>query len=111
MSLVTSLTLPHISAVLNIGDFVLTLTNVVLQICHVIKRKKEVLVTGNVLKDTHVHKNIKLPRDLIMDYDLITTAYKLHGMESVKEVVITQRHKVVSATEIKDIAYVFDEKK
>ena len=78
MLLVISLTLPHISAILNIGDFVLTITNIVLHICGVIKQKKEVLVTVKVLKDTHVHKYIQLLRDLIMDYDLITIAYKLH---------------------------------
>ena len=48
--------------------------------------------------------------DLIIDYHLITIAYKLHRIKPIKEVVMMQRNKVISATDIKDISYVFGAK-
>lgn len=62
---------------------------------------------GIVFKDVKIHDNIKLSRDLIQDYDLVTLACKLHGKESIRELVMTRRRIIINSTEIKDIAYVF----
>ena len=64
-------------------------------------------MVGIVFKDVKRYNNILLPRDLIQDFDLVSSAYKLHGNESIQELVMTRRRKVINVSDIMDIAYVF----
>ena len=107
MLLVTSLIIPEISAVLNLRDIIITIYHDILQICEIVKQKKKVLVVGIVFEDVKRYNNILLPRDLIQDFDLVSSAYKLHGNESIQELVMTRRLKVINVSEIMDVAYVF----
>ena len=111
MSLVTSLFIPKIYAVLNLRDIIIIISNDILQICLIVKQIKKVLVFRIVFKDVKQYKNIMLPRDLIQDYNLVSSSYKIHGKESIKELVMTRRCKVINTSEIKDVAYIFNANK
>lgn len=64
-------------------------------------------MVGIVFKDVKHYNNILLPRYLIQDSDLVSSAYKLHGNKSMQELVMTRRRKVINVSEIIDVAYVF----
>ena len=76
-----------------------------------LKKRDRITVKGNVFREVNQNNNnITLPRTLIEEYELITTAYQLCGTDAIKELVLTKRNREIDITAIQDIAFIFDAK-